>query len=253
MRFHLKFKFAFVPISLLLISNLFSFNFNEKLKFKIKYGFISAGYATLTVKDSVLYKDKKCIKFISTTRTNSTFDHIFKVRDFTESVWDPLKKISYKYLKKLNEGSYHQYRIHLYYQNINASYYLRYSFKKNKFKQTRMDIPAKTQDVLSAFYSIREKTLIPGDSVIVNVTVDGVNYPATILIHKSVKLQTIFGELDCIPVEPLLQSEAVFKQNGRILIYLTNDNYKLPVLLESKVIFGSFKAVLMEAKNVPYE
>ncbi len=236
-----------------MFGNIFSFNYNEKLKFKIKYGFISAGEATLTVKDSVIYKGKRCIKFISTTRTNSTFDHIFKVRDYTESTWDPQKKISYKFSKKLNEGNYHQYRIHLYYPNIGASYYLRYSFKKSKFKQKRMDIPKNTQDVLSAFYSVREKNLTPGEKLVVNVTVDGVNYPATILVHKIIKMKTLFGEMDCIPIEPLLQSEAVFKQNGKILIYLTNDEYKLPVLLVSKVIFGSFKAILTEAKNVPYE
>ncbi len=249
----MKNKIFLTIILSVLMGNIFSFNFNEQLKFKIKYGIISAGEATLSVKDSVMYKGKKCVKFISTTRTNSSFDHIFKVRDFTESTWDPEKKISYKYSKKLNEGKYHQYRIHLYYQNIKASYYLRYSFKKNKFKQTRMDIPGNTQDVLSAFYSVREKKLIPGKKIVVNVTVDGVNYPATILVHKIVKLKTIYGKIECIPIEPLLQSEAVFKQNGKILIYLTNDDYKLPVLLESKVIFGSFKAVLVEAKNVPYK
>jgi hypothetical protein len=249
----LKNKVFLAIIFSVFIGNIFAFNFDEQLKFKIKYGIISAGYATLSVQDSVVYRNKKCVKFLSTTRTNSTFDHIFKVRDFTESTWDPQKQISYKFLKKLNEGKYHQYRIHLYYPNINASYYLRYSFKKSKFKQTRMDIPVNTQDVLSAFYSVREKKLIPGKKIVVNVTVDGVNYPATILVHKIVKLKTMYGKIECVPIEPLLQSEAVFKQNGKILIYLTNDDYKLPVLLESKVIFGSFKAVLVEAKNVPYE
>ena len=52
-------------------------------------------------------------------------------------------------------------------------------------------------------------------------------------------------------IEPKLKGEAVFKQSGRILIWITNDEYKIPVRLESKITIGSFVAVLKSAQQVP--
>lgn len=51
-------------------------------------------------------------------------------------------------------------------------------------------------------------------------------------------------------IEPILKGEAIFKQTGKILIWVTNDEEKIPVKLQSKIIFGSFYAILTDAKNV---
>jgi len=49
----------------------------------------------------------------------------------------------------------------------------------------------------------------------------------------------------------LLRSDAVFKQSGRILIWVTDDEYKIPVKMESKITIGSFVAYLTSASQVP--
>ena len=63
------------------------------------------------------------------------------------------------------------------------------------------------------------------------------------------KIKTIFGEIDCLKIQPDL-IESQYSSNQAIYIFLTDDDEKIPVLLESKVIFGSFKAVLVKAENV---
>jgi len=45
----------------------------------------------------------------------------------------------------------------------------------------------------------------------------------------------------------------IFKQTGNIYIWLTNDEYKIPVKLESKISFGSFTASLVSAQACPLE
>ncbi|HPR17699.1 MAG TPA: DUF3108 domain-containing protein, partial [Candidatus Cloacimonadota bacterium] len=126
-------------------------------------------------------------------------------------------------------------------------------FGKKGTKEKRMDIPPYTQDIFSAFYYYRLQEFGVGDTLVINVTADGRNYPARVVAHRLETIDTIFGEKECIVVEPILEGEAIFKQTGEIYIWLTNDEDKIPVLLSSKIIFGHFKAILTEAENVPYK
>ncbi len=221
--------------------------------FKIKYGFVSAGTASLKVGNYSFRDSISCLKISSLTRTNSVFDKIFKVRDNIESIWDKEKKISYRFTKKLREGTYRQKRVHYYYPESNLSVYYKYNLKKNTKTEKKMNILNDTQDILSAFYKIRSMDLVVGKSVFVNVTADGRNYSAEVKIHKIEKVETIFGKINCFVIEPILKGEAIFKQTGKIRIWLTADEYKIPVKLQSKIIFGSFYAILSDAKNVPYK
>ncbi len=236
---------------LLFSLKIFAFQIGEKLTFKIKYGLITAGEATLEM-DERTYKDTiDCFYIESLAKTNSFFDKIYKVRDKIESYWHKEKLVSYRFEKNLREGSYRQRRIHLYYPEQNLSYYLKYARKQNKFIEKKMDIPENTQDILSAFYWFRMQDLKVGDRITINVTADGFNYPADVIVHRREKIKTIFGKKECFVVEPVLEGEAIFKQTAKIFIWLTADEYKIPVRLQSKIIFGSFKAILKDAENVP--
>ncbi len=241
---------ALIIILILTIFKLFSLQNEETLTFNVKYGFISAAEAVMKI-ENYTYKDSvDCWLFTTTSKTRPFFDHIFRVRDKIESVIDKEKLISYRFEKKLNEGSYKQHRIHLYYPDQNLSYYLKYSRKKKEFKEERMEIPDETHDILSAFHYVRNQDLTVGDTLSINVTVDGKNVVTRVIVHRIETIETIFGnKTECLVIEPVMATEGVFKQTGRITIWLTNDDRKIPVKMESKITFGSFKAYLEEYKT----
>ncbi len=245
-------KIYFLLILIFTFTDLKAFQTGEKLTFSIKYGIITAGQAVLEVSETVYHDTIDCYLIRSTSRTNSFFDTVFKVRDKIESVLDKKRFVSYKFTKKLKEGLYRQHRIHFYYPDQNFSLYLKYSKKHKRFKEKRMEIPSDTQDILSAFYWTRTQDLEVGKSVFINVTVDGLNCNTEIKILRKEEIETIFGMKECLVIEPVLLGEAIFKQTGNILVWITNDEYKVPVKMESKIIFGSFKAILKDAENVPY-
>jgi hypothetical protein len=68
------------------------------------------------------------------------------------------------------------------------------------------------------------------------------------VVHGTEEMDTIFGKKRCIKIQPLLVGESLFKQTGAIYIWLTDDAQKIPVLLESKIIFGHFRAILTNAE-----
>jgi len=237
---------------LLLFSSLYSFRDGEKLVFDIKYGLITAGQATLSVEETTLRDTVAVFQITSKARTNSFFDRIFKVRDEIESIMDKEYLFSHRFTKRLQEGKYRQYRIHFYYPEHGFTLYSRYNYKTGSFDEERIDIPGRTQDILTAFYYVRLQELVPNTSIYVHVTADGRNYNAEVKIHPPEMIKTIWGDKECLKLEPILKGEAIFKQTGEIYIWVTNDEYKIPVQLQSKIVFGSFYARLSEAFNVPY-
>lgn len=243
----------------------FPFLDGEKLTFDIKYGIVTAGQATLSV-ELILPKEnnsdtasleitdpyslQKRWRITSNARTNSFFDTVFRVRDTIESIatYDSLHSL--RFTKRLHEGRYRQHRIHQNFPDLGMSIYSRYSYSNRQFTDERIEIPGQTYDVLSAFYRARMLNLQPGNTYELNVTSDGKNYVALINVLRIETINTIFGRTECLVIEPGLEGDALFKQTGEIHVWITNDEFKIPVLMQSRVIFGSFRAILSETRNI---
>ena len=58
------------------------------------------------------------------------------------------------------------------------------------------------------------------------------------------------GTFDCIIVEPLMKEGGLFKSEGRVIIWLTDDERKIPVKVSTKVVIGSIDAELREYSGV---
>ncbi|MCD4829718.1 MAG: DUF3108 domain-containing protein [Candidatus Cloacimonetes bacterium] len=236
-------------LSLTLIHGVFESG--ETLTFKVKYGAITAGKATLTIVEDTFQDSVPIYRITSSARTNSFFDAFFKVRDEIESIWHRDSLVAIRFTKQLREGNYRQLRVHNYFPDLGFSIYSVFDFRKSTFSDRQMDIPANTQDILSAMYTIRREKLTPGTSVWVDVVADGRSYRAEVRVLKRERIKTIFGRTNCIVLEPILEGEAIFKQTGKILIWMTDDKWHIPVRIQSKIVFGSFYAILTDAENVP--
>lgn len=243
---------AIILLSLLRGLGAVAFQDGEKLTFNVKYGLVSAGAAVMEARSST-YQGRSVWYLSTNARTHPFFDSFFRVRDKVESWWDKDDLLSHKFSKTLQEGGYRQYRIHTYDQKNRTTTYQKWSFKNEKWITKEMALPFTTQDVLSAFYYVRNQQLTPGRKVNVNITVDGRAVDTEVLVHRREELSSIFGRIKCLVIEPRLKTEGIFKQSGSIMIWITDDGYKIPIQVQSAVTFGSFVAKLKDAKNVPYK
>ncbi|PKN79743.1 MAG: hypothetical protein CVU48_04480 [Candidatus Cloacimonetes bacterium HGW-Cloacimonetes-1] len=223
----------------------------EKLVYDIKYGIVSAAEASLEL-NSMTFQGKPVWQIVSNSSTYSFFDVFFKVRDKVESLWEKDTLLPIRFTKRLNEGSYKQIRVHNYDHVSGRSLYQRWNFKRGKFTNKDIKIPKDTQDIFSAFYLVRIMDLMPGRNVVLNITADGKSIDTEIVVHRLETIDSIFGRKECLVIEPKMKGEAIFKQSGRIWIWITNDEYKVPLKMESEISFGSFVAILKSAENVPY-
>lgn len=216
------------------------FSVGEKLTFTIQYGFIKAGTSVMEIPNYAEVRGNFCFKISVKNRTNSFFDNVYKVRDEIMSYIDYHGLYSWRYEKHLREGSYKQDRIESYYQDRNSV------FSKKKW----MPIEPFTMDALSALYYLRTLNLEPGKDVYFENHTDGKNYTIRVIVHKRETLKTRWGKVKTIVVEPVMKDPGVFKSEGKITVWLTDDSLKVPVMMKSKVFVGSFSAILEDYKGV---
>ncbi len=244
-----------ILIMLLLVTALFSIQDQERLTYNIRYGIVSAAEAELFARyiihtDSIYTQPIEALKVTSKAETYSFFDVFFKVRDKITSISEQDSGRAIYYEKNLREGGYKQRRLHYYDRENENCIYQKWSFGKKEFSTKNIPITKDTFDFLGAFYHVRQQELSVGDTVAVTLSGDGVTFDANIVVHEREKLKTIFGRKDCLKIEPQLTQETIFKNSGKIFIWITDDEFKIPVKMESEVKFGSFIADLKDAENV---
>ena len=213
-----------------------AFGVNEKFSFDINYGFVNAGTANMEVVRLIDYKKRPCYQIVTTANSNSFFSTFYKVEDKIESIVDAIGIFSWRFEKKLKEGSYRSDRMYEFDQKNNKVFY----------NEDTLVVPSQVQDAISVLYYIRTQDLKVGETIRVDNFTDGKLYPLEVDILKKETITVKAGTFDCIVVEPLQKGVGVFKNEGKLKVWLTDDRLKMPVQMKSKVIVGSITAELTD-------
>jgi hypothetical protein len=213
-----------------------AFGPGEKLVFSIQYGLITAGEATLEIQPDIKTRgNRPTYHIVSQAASSRTFSTFFKVRDRVESFMDTTYLHSVRFEKHLREGDYKK------------DLLLEFDQERNKARidgKRECDVEPHVQDILSSLYYVRSVPLEVGTSIYVPNHDNGKNYPLEVRVEGRERVTVDAGTFDCLVIEPILLGEALFKQNGRIKVYVTDDVLHLPVLLKSKVFVGAIAGVL---------
>jgi hypothetical protein len=107
------------------------------------------------------------------------------------------------------------------------------------------DVPESIYDPLSAFYRVRNMDLKVGSSVYVPVFDSKRVWNVEVKVLGRERVRVPAGTFDTIKIKPLMESEGIFSRKGEIYIWVTDDEKKVPVKLNSEVAVGSINAVLV--------
>ncbi len=221
-----------------------AFRPGEKLTFVIKYEFIGAGTATLEVQEGPAVAGRPTHYLISHAKSSDFIDVFFKVRDFNASVIDKESLVSFSFHQNLREGHYRVVR------NTSFDYAGRiYTFEKEYKGKTRHEtgpLPELVSDMLSSFFTTRALALERGKDYEIRVFSDGKIIPLLVKVHPDLhQVRVPAGKFTCLRVQPFITGDAIFQvKEGKMLIWLTDDDRRVPVLIRSKVAVGAFDAEL---------
>lgn len=211
-----------------------AFRVGERLVFDVVYGLIHAGTGTLSIPDTQWVHGRPCYHIVTTAKSHKFFDAFYKVRDRIESFMDMEGTFSWRFEKHIREGKYKRDR------------FAAYDYPNSRIitRRDTIAVEKQIQDILSAFYYVRMLPLEVGKHLVVDSFSERNVHPVKVLIHAKDRVEVPAGTFDCIVVEPVLQEAGIFQQKGRIAVWVTDDERKMPVLMKSKVLVGTIDARL---------
>lgn len=225
-----------------------AFDVGEWFKFRIHYGIINAGYATLEVKEATV-NNKKVFHAVGKGYTTGMSRFFFKVDDLYESYFDKETGNPYQFVRKIDEGGYTKNQEGFFSQD-NRVLVKDYKHKTEK----TITVGKNVQDIISAFYYLRNHPNIDklksGDSITIDMFFDDETTKFKLKFVGREDITTKFGTVPTMIFKPLVQSGRVFKEKESVTLWITDDNNKLPVRVKAELAVGSIKADLDAFKGL---
>jgi len=105
-------------------------------------------------------------------------------------------------------------------------------------------------DIITGFFFLRNQSLEVGKTVVLPLYDSNTYSPTevTILRKERVTLSG-FKDVDTLVIQPLLRTDGFFRQTGDLLVWLTDDLFKVPVKMETTVPYlGKVTAELVSSE-----
>lgn len=218
------------------------FKTGEKLSYVLHYGIFNAGVADIIVKPTkkTFYNSRHAMNMVGKGRTTGIVDLVFPVRDHYETYLDSITLEPFKFIRRVDEGGY------LISQD--------YSFNPDSNivitqDEKRFDVPEGVQDMISAFYYARTlnfDTAHFGDVYEIPAFVDNEVFYLKLKFAGRETVSLRKGKFRCLKFNPVVQEGRIFKADEDLIVWVSDDQNKIPILAESKILVGSIK---MELSN----
>ncbi len=214
-----------------------AFGVGERLGFSVNYGFINAGDAVMSIPGYDTVEGRRCYRVEFTVNSLQSFAWIYKVEDHYLTFIDVDAIAPLKFEQHIREGTYRRDFVAEFDQARHLA----------KTSEGVYKIPEYVHDIMSAFYYVRTidfSGYVPGETVSLYNFYKDTSYALLVRFLGRQELEVEAGTFKTIVVEPLVREGGLFKSEGRIVIWLSDDDRKIPVRVNTKVVVGSIDVEL---------
>ena len=227
-----------------------SFGRGELLKYKIHYGIINAADGEIeTSGDLHRINDRPCYKVSVTGRTTGSFDFFLRIRDTWRSYIDTAAILPQKFVRDIAESKYRKREIMDFDHKTNT---VTVEDAKDKKRQT-FQTPDNVQDLVSGIFYVRTLDYSNrriGEEINVKGFFDNEVFDFTVTYQGRHTVDTKAGTFKCIKLLPKMPENKLFKGENAISVYLSDDDSKIPVLVQAEMFVGSVKLNLYDYRGV---
>lgn len=232
--------------------NLSHINSGEELTYRIHYGPLNAGFATMTAQHTQI-NGVPHLYVEGNGRTTGMVDNLFNVQDVYQSWINLNTALPSAYVRNVKEGKFKQHLEVNFFQN--DRYLLIKDLADPQKEVKRVETPPDLQDMLSAFYHLRSldaAALRVGSIRNLDVWIDDELFPFQLRVDGVEYIDTKFGRLSCLRIIPSVKSGRVFKEKEGVTLWVSNDLNHIPIAVQAKLVVGSLRADLDNYSNVKY-
>jgi len=229
------------PDTLRRIANV-AFAGGEYLKYDVHYSFVTAGDAYLTVTDTV-YAGRRCHIVTFALESKPFFDIFYRVRDRYRTIIDTEGLFPWRFEQQIREGGF------------SRDFTAEFDQRKNIATTAHGEypIPPYVHDIISAFYFARTVDFTgyrPGQRVELKNFYKDSTYNLPVKYKGRQRIEVDAGTFDCIVIEPLITEGGLFKSEGKIYLWLTDDDRKMPVKVRTDIPIGTVESELTEFRGI---
>ena len=215
-----------------------AFGAGERLVFDISYGVVTAGEAIITVTaDSMA--GRACYRVDVRINSLPSFSWIYKVEDLYVTYIDRQAIVPWKFEQHIREGGYRR------------DFVAEFDQYRHRAKTTEgeHEIPPYVHDIMSAFFYVRTLDFSgaqKGDILWMQNFYKDKSYELGVKFLGRQEEEVAAGTFRTIVLEPMVREGGLFKSEGRIVVWLSDDERKIPIRVNTKVVIGSIDTELRE-------
>ncbi|HTR45599.1 MAG TPA: DUF3108 domain-containing protein [Thermodesulfovibrionales bacterium] len=217
----------------------FSFRVPERLFYDVTWTGIKAGEASLEIANNdglVITSTAKSAKWVSLFYTvDNRVESRLSGDAFMNGMGQPVR-----YRISLREGKNRRNKEVIFDHGRRMAYCIDHLRDEKK----DCELPSPAFDPLSSFYFLRTLPLEVGKSVFVAVFDNRKVWNVEVQVLGRERVGVPAGEFNTIVVKPLMKSEGIFYRKSELVIWLTDDERRIPVKVKTKARLGSVIAQL---------
>ncbi|MBK7844461.1 MAG: DUF3108 domain-containing protein [Bdellovibrionales bacterium] len=214
----------------------------EKIVLSVSYFRMRAGELSLESRPLVEVNGRKAYHFLMRIKSHSLFDRIYAVDDWAETFLDYEELTPYNLAVHLKESKQIKESRSVYdFAKLEADFWEKRvtSDQGEENKKISWKIEPYSQNVLSAIFYLRTFSLKQGKIITFKIADSGKNilFRAEVVREESIEFKEKDIQTSVLKIE--FEQDGVFQKTGDVFIWLTKDDRKFPVRIESKIKIGT--------------
>ena len=198
-----------------------AFALGERLVYDVGYSFITAGEAVFSIPAIETMHGRECYQVLFTVHSTPTFSFFYKVDDRYETMLDTKGIFPWRFTQRIREGRY------------SNDFSAEFDQIKNVAitKAGIYTVPLYVHDVVSAMFYVRTLDYSgcrPGEKILLQNFFKDTTYQLAVKFLGYQQVSVDAGVFNCVVIEPLIMEGGLFKSEGRIIIWMTNDERENP-------------------------
>jgi len=220
---------------------------DETLEYEISWLGITAG--KLTIQKQSVPQQAEQFNIRVTAKSAGLLAVFYPIEDLFVTLVQGEERLPVRLDFWQKEGKRKNYRVTTYDQEQFVV-----SSKKNDGQPSVYTLSGPVHNEFSSFFAMRAMPLEVGKELMVPTFADKKRNEVKVSVQEKDKRSSIFGEVDTVKVIPHLHFKGLYEKLGDPVIWMTDDEYRVPVRIKAKIVIGSFTATLVNyqgAKPMP--
>lgn len=190
-------------------------------------------------------------------RTYKSYEWFYKVRDKYDTYVDKKTLLPITSTRDVQEGKYTLYDKITFDQRENVATSLRGKTRQTA-EETTYDIDNCMHDILSIIYFTRNldfNSMQTGENIPIKIFIDKETWPLKVRYkgkEQDTKIRGL-GRFNTVMFSPETIEGYIFTKDSQMTVWASDDENKIPLMIESPISVGSVKAILKSYKGLRYD